>query len=315
MSTIFVVILSILGIILLVLLVTTLYFYRLGIVRQASKEMLATSPDLPNYEGGEVPIEETPWVERQLFEDIDMMSLDGLKLRGYYLPAPAPTARTAILAHGYTGHAKKDMALLAQLYHEEFGYNVLMPDDRGHGASEGSYIGFGWPDRLDYIKWIHYIIQRVGPESEIVLHGISMGGATVLMTGGERLPEQVRCVIADCAYTSAKDILSYQLGRMYKLPPFPLVHLASLVCKLHAGYFFGEASALEQVRKTRLPTLFIHGADDSFVPTSMVYPLYEACPVEKELLIVPEAAHGMAYSTDPQGYAAKTQTFLARYMP
>lgn len=318
MLTVLIVVLIVITIVLLVLLVATVYFYRLGIVRQKSKDFLLTSPDLEANiqpaEGSDVPSVETPWIERQPFEDIEVMSFDGLKLRGYYLPAKKATARIAILAHGYTGRAKSDMALFAQMYHEQFGYNVLMPDNRGHGASEGGYIGFGWHDRLDYIKWIHYAIQRIGLDAHIVLHGISMGGATVLMTSGEPLPEQVKCVISDCAYTSVLDILTYQLKRMFKLPPFPLVPLASLACKLHAGYTFSEASTLKQVRKTSLPILFIHGEEDTFVPTEMVHRLYEVCQSYKEKFLVPGAAHGLAYPTDRPGYERVTHAFLARFI-
>ncbi|GHO48127.1 alpha/beta hydrolase [Ktedonospora formicarum] len=318
MSTVLTILLTIVTLIFLVLLISTVYFYRLGIIRQKRKDILLESPDLEanrTSSSGDVPLPEIPWVEQQAFENIDMMSFDGLLLRGYYLPAKVPTSRTAILAHGYMGHARNDMALFARMYHEQFGYNVLMPDTRGHGASEGGYIGFGWHDRLDYIKWIHYAIQRAGEGASIVLHGISMGGSTVLMTSGEPLPQEVKCVISDCAYTSALDILTYQLKRMYKLPAFPLIPLTSLLCKLHAGYSFAEASAIKQVRKNRLPTLFIHGAEDTFVPTAMVHQLYEQCSaLHREVVITPGAGHALAYTTDPAAYESATQTFLTRFI-
>jgi fermentation-respiration switch protein FrsA (DUF1100 family) len=307
-----IILLASIGLVLLVLLVATIYFYRLGIVRQKRKGFLAGSPD--PVEVAEVPSAETLWIEAQPFEQIGMISFDGLTLYGYYLPAKAPTSKIAILAHGYNGCAKRDMALLAQMYHETFGYHVLMPDNRGHGASEGGYIGFGWHDRLDYIKWIHYSIQRVGQDAAIVLHGISMGGATVLMACGEPLPEQVKCVIADCAYTSALDILTYQLKRMYRIPPFPLIHLTSLLCRLHAGYSFAEASVIEQVGKAKVPMLLIHGDCDTFVPTEMVHRLYERCKGYREKFLMPGAEHGLSYSTDPVEYIRVTREFLAKFV-
>jgi fermentation-respiration switch protein FrsA (DUF1100 family) len=304
---------GIIGFFLLILAAASLYFYRLAIARRP-KEFLAESPDLATDQSTELATFDVSWLDHHPFETVEMKSHDGLLLRGYYLAAAVPTPKTALLAHGYNGSAKHDMGAFAKMYHEVFGYNVLMPDDRAHGESEGQFIGFGWLDRLDYVKWLHYLLQRVGDDAQIVLHGVSMGGATVLMTSGETLPEQVRCVVSDCAYTSVKDILSYQARRLYKLPPFPLIHTVSLVCKLRAGYFFGEASALEQVRKSKKPTLFIHGAEDTFVPTTMLSPLYEACGEYKEQWIVPKAGHGLAYSADVSGYRKKVGDFLQKWI-
>src|SRR5690625_5547217 len=110
-----------------------------------------------------------------------MISYDGLQLKGYYLPAKESTNKTVVFAHGYLGRAR-DMGLFGEYYYENLGYNIFTADARGHGASEGDYIGFGWHDRLDYVDWIQMIIEKVGPQAEIVLHGLSMGAATVLMT-------------------------------------------------------------------------------------------------------------------------------------
>jgi uncharacterized protein len=297
----------------LLLVVATLYFYNVAVARRP-KEFLSDSPDLATDQSTELATFDVSWLDRHPFEDVEMKSHDGLLLRAYYLAAPTPTTKTALLAHGYSGSAKNDMGAFAKMYHEIFGYNVLMPDDRGHGASEGKYIGFGWPDRLDYIKWLHYLLQRVGDDAQIVLHGVSMGGATVLMTSGETLPEQVKCLVSDCAYTSVSAILAYQARRLYKIPPFPLVYLVSLVCKMRAGYFFGEASALRQVRQANKPILFIHGAEDTFVPVSMLESLYEACPTYKEKLIVPNAGHGLAYSADVPGYRRHVGEFVRQFI-
>ena len=302
--------------IVIILLVTlgTFYFYRIGIARRP-KEFLIDSPQLeqPTLDS-ELPVSDTAWIDAQPFEILEMKSYDNLLLKGFYLPAPVPTGKTVILAHGYNGTAKENMGSLARFYHGRFGWNIFMPDARGHGESEGNYIGFGWHERKDYVKWIYTLIQKIGENTQIVLHGISMGGATVLMTSGEPLPEQVKCIVADCAYTSAYDILCYQLKSMYKLSPFPFVPLTSLLCKWRAGYSFKEASALEQVKKTHKPILFIHGDNDLFVPTSMVYPLYNACPTEKELVLIPGAGHGMAYFTDKQGYMQAVQQFVERFV-
>ncbi|GHO88835.1 alpha/beta hydrolase [Dictyobacter formicarum] len=313
MSIFGIVVLVIVVLVVLVLVASSLYFYRVAVYRQP-KAFLVDNPDLQQILTSDLPIADVPWVEQQPFECIEMKSWDGLLLRGFYLPAPQPTTKTVVLAHGYTGSAKLNMGPFAQMYHEQLGYNVLMPDARGHGESEGNYIGFGWHERLDYVKWIHLLMQRLGEDVQIVLHGISMGGATVLMTSGESLPEQVKAVVADCAYTSAYEILAYQGKRMYHLPACPFVTMTSLVCKLRSGFFFEEASALKQVQKTDLPILFIHGEEDTFVPTAMVHQLYAACPGYKEIFLVPEAGHGLAFNVDPDAYACRSEQFLSRFI-
>ncbi|MCC3375091.1 alpha/beta hydrolase [Cohnella sp. REN36] len=294
----------------LLLIAISLYLYRLGVGRNP-KAFLRTDPNMPQLE--ESAWEATQrWYESQPFEDVEIRSEDDLHLRGHFLPADRPTDKVAILAHGYSGQGE-DMAAFAHLYHES-GYHVLMPDNRGHGHSDGTYIGFGWHDRKDYLRWIDYVVERIGEQVQIVLHGVSMGGGTVLMVCGETLPEQVKCIISDCAYSSVTGILSYHLKQMFKLPSFPFIPLTSLICKLRAGFFFGEASALRQIRRARKPILFIHGDCDTFVPTKMVEQLFEAASGEKQKLIVPNAQHGMSFVTDPDGYRNTVLGFIRRYV-
>ncbi|MHA0856905.1 alpha/beta hydrolase [Paenibacillus sp. CMAA1364] len=309
MKTAIMVTMAVVMVLMIILILASLYLYKLSILR-TKKEFLSADPNLIKTAH---PWEtSTDWLQEQPMQTIRMQSNDGLQLTGYYVPAQSDTNKVVILAHGYSGQGR-DMSNFAKMY-QGLGYHVLMPDDRGHGQSEGHYIGFGWHDRKDYLQWIDYIIDSQGQDSQIILHGISMGGSTVLMASGEPLPEQVKCIVSDCAYTSVKDILTYQLKTMYKLPAFPLIPITSLVCRLRAGYFFGEASALDQVSRSKLPILFIHGDEDTFVPYDMVHRLYAAAGNDKELLSVPNAQHGNAYFADKEGYGNKLTSFVDRYV-
>ncbi len=327
--------LKILSVLILIVLVTDIaasfYFYHISIAR-TSKDFLANDSALINeitaenisVSTADVPANaklystiqedavETDWFSKQPYEEVSITSEDGLKLAGYYLGATVPTDKTAILAHGYSSQGTY-MGSYAKIYYD-MGYNVLLPDDRGHGNSEGNFIGFGWADRKDYLKWIDFIINKVGRESQIVLHGVSMGGATVLMTGGELLPAAVKAIVSDCSYTSVQAELEYQLKRLYNIPAFPILDSTSLLSKIRAGYSFKEASALEQVKKSKTPTLFIHGDADKFVPFGMVYELYEACTSEKDIYIVPGAGHGTSFDTDTAGYRNKVTEFVGKYV-
>lgn len=238
-------------------------------------------------------------------------STDGLKLSAIYLPA-TDSHKTAIVAHGYMGDAET-MANYAKMFHD-LGYNVLVPDARGHGKSEGDYIGFGWHERKDYVKWIDQVLETNGQSEEIVLYGISMGAATVMMTSGESLPANVKAIIEDCGYSSVNEELAYQLNELFGLPPFPLIQVTSLMTKIRAGYFFGEADAIKQLEKNQLPMLFIHGDADTFVPYEMLDKVYQATNGPKEKYIVPGAEHAKAYSIDPENYQKTVSSFLEKYV-
>src|SRR5699024_8940924 len=185
------------------------YFYSLAVERNV-KDFLQGNEDLEvSAEAMDVFIEGDwwDWVRNQEFENIEMKSYDNLTLQGYLLEAKEPTNKVVVMAHGYLGNAKQ-MGLYGQYYYEELGYHFFTADLRGHGQSEGDYIGFGWHDRLDYVDWLDVIIEKFGPDTEIVLHGISMGAATVLMTSGEDLPNNVKAIIADSPYTTAYDLFA-----------------------------------------------------------------------------------------------------------
>lgn len=247
----------------------------------------------------------------QLTKETLWMTNQGLKQDAWYVPAETATNKTVIVVHGFTND-KEDMKPYAWMFHE-LGYNVLMPDNMSHGDSEGQIIGYGWNDRLNVIKWAEMLVEQ-NSDSEITLFGVSMGAATVMMASGEEsLPDQVVNIIEDCGYSSVWDELKYQAKEMYNLPAFPILYEVSAISKIRAGFSYGQASSVNQLKNNTRPVLFIHGSDDTFVPTSMVYKNYQATQGEKELYIVKGAGHAKSFETDPQAYIEKISTFLKKY--
>ena len=246
-------------------------------------------------------------------EDCWLTSRDGLALHGLYLPQEGEGHKYAVLCHGY-GSIPQDMGGFASRFYER-GYSILAPAARAHERSGGRYTSMGWLERRDIVAWVDTIVER-DPEAEIVLYGISMGGATVMMTAGEAgLSPNVKCVIEDCGYTSVWDEFAGQLKEMFGLPTFPVLDAASLVAQARAGFGFKEASAVEQLKKTSLPMLFIHGEDDTFVPYAMLDVVYNACAGPgKEKLSVPGAGHGGSAGTDPDLYWSTVDAFLAKHI-
>lgn len=232
----------------------------------------------------------------------------GIRLHAYYAACDSAQG-TVVLAHGYTDEARR-MMMLGQLYYDTLHYNILLPDHQRHGQSGGDAIQMGWLDRLNVERWIS-IADSLWQGQPIVLHGISMGGATVMMCSGDSLPASVRGIIDDCGYTSVWDEFSGEIRNQFRLPVHPLMDVASAMCQWRYGWNFREASAIEQVRKSTLPMLFIHGDADTFVPTAMVYQLYDAKQMGyKKLWIARGTAHARAYHDYPQEYLRQVREFL-----
>ena len=251
------------------------------------------------------------WLERVTQEEISIKSTDGFYLYAKIIRNKMDSQPWVVVCHGYAYIGKEYMMFIAQAFHE-MGYGVLLLDARGHGKSEGAYIGMGWPDRLDVVKWIHELECRE-KATEIVLFGMSMGASTVIMASGEQLPPTVKAVVADCGYTSVIKELSYQLKRLYHLPGMlstPILSTASLITRFHAGYWLGEASAIRQIVKSQTPVFLIHGGADIFIPSYMLEELYNAAVCPKQKMIIEKAGHGESGIVDSERYWQAVSDFL-----
>ncbi|MBC1935860.1 alpha/beta hydrolase [Listeria grandensis] len=254
------------------------------------------------------------WYANNPDKEIISIQGDGNEtLKGYYLKNPASDGRTAIIAHGYRGNAL-DMGTWAKMYYD-LGYNVLTPDARSHGMNARGFASFGWQDKKDYVQWINKMNELNGDTKPIVLQGVSMGAATVMMAAGEELPGNVKAVIEDCGYT----VLSDQVKHL--LPLFigeedPVATYNGVNDKLQTeqGHKMEDVSSMDQLTKSELPVLFIHGEKDTFVPTDMVYPLYNNYQGEKELYTIPDAGHGMSLAYDLPNYQEKVKSFLGKHV-
>lgn len=252
------------------------------------------------------------WLLEQEHEDVSVLSEDGLRLRGLYFPQK-DSQKVALCFHGYTSEGLIDYALIARFYMEQ-GLNVLLVDNRAHGRSEGKYIGFGCLDRRDACVWIKYLVKRMGENARILMHGISMGGATVLMASGLALPPQVKLIVSDCAFTSAWEVFSSVIKNKYHIPPYPMLFIYDQLSRHFAGYGLNECNAREEVKHSETPTLFIHGAEDHFVPCRMAHELYEACAAPKKLLVIKDSRHAEDYYKDSGAYEAAICDMMKLYL-
>ncbi|MBQ8999429.1 MAG: alpha/beta hydrolase [Clostridium sp.] len=288
------------------------YFYNLALNPTTPKDIVFGTPEEAATTSGQVLDSDISWLLNDSnYTDEYITSSDNLKLHSYQIKNETSSNKWVITVHGYTSEGI-NMSSYAKKYYDN-GYNVLIPDLRAHGLSEGDYIGMGWDDRLDIISWINYILNE-DPNAEIILHGVSMGAATVLMTSGEEIPSNVKAIVADCGYTSVWDEFAYQLDDLFSLPEFPILNVSSIVAKIRAGYFLGEASSIDQVKKSKTPILYIHGDQDDFVPYYMMEELYNATSSEKEMLTIKGAEHAKASEVDPETYWTTVNNFINKYI-
>lgn len=285
------------------------YFYRRTMIRgNAKKERTMKMAGTDWNQHMAFIKERKDLMMSQPHEDLWIESFDGLKLHATWFPQ-GECKKVVICFHGYTSQGMSDYIGLSGYYLQK-GYSMLLVDERAHGQSEGKHIGFGCLDRQDALKWIEKVIKDCGEDVEILLHGTSMGGATVLMTSGLKLPIQVKGIISDCAFTSAKEVFTHVLKSMYHMPAFPTIQISDFMNRKLSGYGLDECNAAREVKKAKVPILLIHGSGDTFVPCSMCETIYQNCASPKKKLIIEGAAHAESYYKDPTSYEKALNEFI-----
>lgn len=240
-------------------------------------------------------------------EQMSVTSFDGLKLTGKYYEYQ-PGAVIELMFHGYRGNAERDLCGGVQRAFA-LGRSVLIVDQRTSMTSEGHTITFGIHEHRDCLAWVDFMVERFGPDVKIILTGISMGAATVVIAAGQPLPDNVVGVLADCGYTSAKEII-YKCAEDMHLPPKLVYPFIKLGGRIFGRFDVDATSPLEAVNNCKLPIIFFHGECDDFVPCSMSKELYDACPSPKRLVIVPGAAHGLSFPIDQKNYLKNVAEFF-----
>jgi len=251
------------------------------------------------------------WKRSQPFETVYIRSFDKLRLAAEFLPVQDAKG-TVIMVHGYRSSAEHDFSCIMRDYYEK-GYNLLLVHQRAHGLSEGEYITYGVKESRDITDWARWIEGHLGEDKDIFLNGVSMGATTVLLASGLDLPSNVRGIIADCGFTSAREIFKHVMKIKYHAPGFPIIGIADRISKKKAGFGFKECDTKKALSRNRIPVLFIHGTSDDFVPVRMTIENYEACSAEKEILLVEEAGHAMSYLTDREECMRTLDGFFEKY--
>jgi len=247
------------------------------------------------------------WLKEKNAESVYITSDDGLRLHGFWIPAENPKG-TVLMAHGYRSTMLIDFHLGFEMFHR-LGYNILVPEQRTHGESQGRFITFGVKESRDMKRWLEYYDSKIG-KWPVFLYGVSMGASTMLYLADRNLPGKVCGIIADCGYTSPAEIIASVFRRVIRLPGTASIWVANLYTRLFAGFGLWEKDSRKTLRRSRYPVLLIHGDADGFVPCEMTQQAYAACTGKKKLLIVPGAEHGFSFLADGYAYTATVIDFL-----
>lgn len=230
------------------------------------------------------------------YDEMELLSRDGLKLKARYYHANASRGVTVVMMHGYNNNWFYQFGYDA-LFYLSHGCDVLLPDQRACGESEGKYITFGVYESEDCADWCYRVNEEYKPKY-IILHGISLGGATVCCAFAEKLPDNVAGVIEDCGFSVPYDQFRHNLKTGFGIPHFLVLPATDLYCRLKAGFGFRQKCAETAIKQCRVPLLVIHGGNDTFVPTWMGKKIYDSAVCDKELLIVDGAEHARAFRDD-----------------
>lgn len=244
-------------------------------------------------------------------QTIEITARDGEKLVGHWIPC-GNVKRIVVAMHGWRSGWAKDFGMISGFLYDD-GCSVLYAEQRGQGNSGGEYMGLGALERFDCLDWINWVNDRENNGLPVYLAGISMGATTVLMATGLELPSNVHGIIADCGFTSPYEISKHIVENNLHLSFGLRGEVADALCRKKIQVGTKECSAVDALRENRIPVLFIHGADDRFVPVDMTFENFKACAGPKELLVIPGADHAMSYYADRQRYEAAVRTFWEQY--
>ena len=269
-------------------------------------------------EGHTLSLSENTDIENEWYKELDkeewsIESIDGLTLKATYLNLHPDSQKIVILAHGL-GHAREQMIPWAKIF-DSLGFNVLMPDARAHGDSDGSVIGYGWLDRQDYKRWLTALIQKKGDNIKVALLGISMGAAGVMATSTQDLPSNVKLIIEDSGFQSLSKESYFRMKNKYHLQVGKfLMKIINYYGSHFAGYSYYDGNLVQELRKNNIPLLMIHGGKDETVPLRDVYALFNADKGDKQLYIDENAQHISSIRQSPDKYREVVTNFVNKYI-
>ncbi len=246
-------------------------------------------------------------IQKLPHEILELTSHDGLKLKAVYYPGNSDM--TMIWAHGYTSHAQRESAFPA-LFYRSLGFNVLIPYLRAHALSEGMYIGFGGPESRDMMGWVDRV-NDLHPNGSIVLHGLSMGGGTVLFASDQEM-KNVKCLVADAPNVSIPDFFGNVAKSVFKKSGGRVAAYAMARYQKEFALDARDFDAFRIVKNSRYPIFLTAGSNENMDGT--LRKLQDLCPEDAEVWILPGCNHGNGMYKQTALYQGALEAFIKKYI-
>lgn len=231
-------------------------------------------------------LESTPAALGLAHEEVALLTGDGVRLHGWYVPAPRSRA-SMLFFHGNAGNVSHRLESL-RLFHE-LGLDVLIVDYRGYGRSEGS------PDEQGTYRdaaaaWRHLADERrVAPE-RIVLFGRSLGGAVAAWLAEAERPA---ALVMESTFTSVPDVAAQ------RFPWLPVRRLARY-----------RYDSLRRMAGVECPVLVMHSRDDEMIPFEHGERLHGAAGERAAPLVALRGSHSEAHLASGEAYREALDAFL-----
>lgn len=258
----------------------------------------------PNRE----PPERTPADAGLEYREVSFESADRVPLEAWWVPpAEGESSRAAVLVHGWDGDKSDEHVIETASIYVRAGYGVLLLDLRGTGGSGGERRTLGYKETRDVQGALAWLDEEGFEPGEVVLHGWSMGGATVVRSAPGT---GVAAVIEEAGYADLPLLLRRQLPETTGLPSLfsPGVFLAA---KLFLGFDPWAVQPSEDAARLReegVPLFVIHSTDDEVVPFEHAE-LFESVYPEARLWKIEGLGHVEAYTH--REYRQKLLSFLS----
>ncbi len=242
------------------------------------------------------PPDDTPAILGILYQDITLLTVDGLKLAAWYTPQKNGAA--ILVAHGYGDRRSSEM----HAFFAQYGYGVISWDFRAHGESEGELCTLSYREALDVEAALDFALEQPSIE-RVGAWGGSMGAASVINAAARR--QEIKAVVADSAFPTLEDELEKMVTVGFLRP------LVRFFAEREAGLSLTQARPVDQVgRISPRPVFIIQGAADRAIPADSAQRLYDAAGEPRTLWIAPGAEHMGTMSTLPDDYEQRVIAFF-----
>lgn len=228
------------------------------------------------------------WISKAERKDEFVNSFDGLSLHALKITNHPESHDWAIIMHDYHACARDMIRYMKAC--DELGLNMVCPDSRGCGASEGRFTGLGWLEHYDLISWVNNLVEA-DPDARIILVGKGMGANAVMNAVGDYLPKNVIAAVEVSGYSSLRRELIWAINQAGKVATGATLPCVDFYVKQFLHFSVYDVDTLRQLSLARVPMLLIHGGSDKEVPSEMLDECTAACASEKKSCTILDAGH------------------------